>query len=71
MDRGGVGYEFMINQAQAELYNIRINDEAPGSRDRMNFLVRWASQRAEMLRKLGMDITPSGSIRIGKRGRFF
>src|SRR3990167_1279339 len=70
MDRGGVGYEFILNQARAELYDMRINDEAPGSRDRMNFLVRWASQRAEMLRKMGLDIIPTASIRIGKRGRF-
>ena len=70
MDRGGVGYEFIINQARAELYDIRMNDEAVGSRDERNFLLRWASQRAEMLRKLGQDRRPAASIRIGKRGRF-
>lgn len=69
MDRGGVGYEFILNQARAELYDIRLHDEAPGSRERENFLLRWASQRAEMLRKLALDHMPTASIRIGRRGR--
>lgn len=71
MDRGGAGYEFLVNEAMAQLYQQRMNDAATGDGQEVNFLLRWTSQRGELIKRMGHDRQPTSSVRLGKRGRFF
>ena len=70
MDRGGAGYEYLLSEAQAILYEWLLADGSTMDRSAEQFLSRWRDQKTTLLAQILQQHRRPGSIRIGKRGRF-
>ena len=70
MDRGGAGYEYLLSETQALLYEWLLSDGSTFDRSAEQFLLRWRDQKTTMLAQILQQHRRPGSIRIGKRGRF-
>mgnify|MGYP001614271733 CR=1 FL=1 len=70
MERGGAGYEYVLSEAQALLYEWLLSDASVFDRGAEQFLARWRDQKTKELASILSQHRRPGSIRIGKRGRF-
>ena len=71
MPLGRIGYTWMLNDARAQLMEIRLQDTAVGDRGDVIWLTRWHNQRDEELRKvLDSGTREPATIMVGSRGRF-
>lgn len=70
LDRGGAGFEYILSDAQAILYEWLLADGSTFDRSAEQFLARWRDQKTKELSTILNQHRRPGSIRIGKRGRF-
>jgi len=68
---GRAGYNWMLNEARGQCYEMRLNESAIGDRGDVQWLTRWNSQRGQELTKLLSEQNrPAPRMKMGRRGRF-